>query len=100
MLDTIYGCQDRKDDVKIGVRSTAVLFGDKVVPATICFAIIFIATLAYAGILNGNGVPYFALSVGASALFLIYKFITLDVESSPSCWSTLPPPFVLPKRIH
>lgn len=87
VYDTIYGCQDRKDDVKIGVRSTAILFGDAVVPATIGFSIVFIASLAYAGVLNGNGIPYFAVSVGCSAVFLVWKFIFLDVESSPSCWS-------------
>lgn len=87
VYDTIYGCQDRKDDVKIGVRSTAILFGEAVVPATICFAIIFIASLYYAGTLNGNGLPYNAISVGGSAVFLLWKFVFLNVESSPSCWN-------------
>ena len=28
-IDTIYACQDRRDDVKVGVKSTARLFGSR-----------------------------------------------------------------------
>jgi len=86
VYDTIYGCQDRKDDVKIGVRSTAVFFGDAVVPATIFFAVVFVTALYIAGRLNGNGLSYFILSVGGPATLLFLEFICLDVDSSSSCW--------------
>lgn len=87
MTDTVYGCQDRKDDVKIGVKSTAVLFGEYVYAAVICFAICFVALLCYAGVVNKSGLPYFVISVGGGALDLIWQLTNLDVDSSPSCWS-------------
>ena len=29
-LDTVYGCQDKEGDIKVGVWPTALLFGDRV----------------------------------------------------------------------
>ena len=85
-LDTIYACQDIKDDVKVGVRSTAILFGSWIRPLLMTCAIIFVMMLAIAGCLNGQGHPYFLLSVGGSAAHLVWQFMTVDLEVPSSCW--------------
>ena len=84
--DTIYACQDRKDDVKMGVHSTAVLFGDYVMPFIKLNALSFLALLAYAGTLNNQGTPYYVVTIGGTALWLIRQFASLDLDVTESCW--------------
>ncbi|KLO13133.1 UbiA prenyltransferase [Schizopora paradoxa] len=84
--DTAYACLDRKDDAKIGLHSTALLFGQNVVPAISCLAIGFVSLLCISGFLNNHGAPYYALSVGGPSLFFLIKLVNLDVESFESCW--------------
>ncbi|KAL5492822.1 hypothetical protein ACEPAI_4270 [Sanghuangporus weigelae] len=86
VYDTIYGCQDRKDDIKVGIWSTAVLFGRYTVLAVKSFAMLFLVALFAAGKANNQGAPYFIISFGATLLFLYLQFKRLDVESSASCW--------------
>lgn len=87
VYDTIYACQDRKDDVKAGVKSTAVLFGDYVKPILSCFAAAFIASLIYAGVTTGQGWIYYAVSVAGCAGHLLWQLITLDTEDPQDCWN-------------
>jgi len=83
--DTIYACQDRKDDVKVGVKSTAVMLGDFVRPFTFSCAVLFVATLAYAGTLNEQTPYFFYVTVGGTSLHLIWQYITVDLDSPDSC---------------
>ena len=85
-IDTIYGCQDRKDDVKAGVKSTALFFGDHVLSAVACFATGFVFMLYLAGALNRQGPIYYIVSVVGTALHLIWQLSTVDIDSSESCW--------------
>ncbi|KAJ7603183.1 UbiA prenyltransferase family-domain-containing protein [Mycena rosella] len=78
--DTIYACQDIKDDVKMGVRSTAILFGTWIRPLLIACAVTFVLTLAGAGLLNGQGMPYFVVSVGGTAMHLVWQFLTVNLD--------------------
>lgn len=84
-IDTIYACQDRKDDVKVGVKSTAVMLGDFVRPFTFSCAVLFVATLAYAGILNEQTGYFFYVTVGGTSLHLIWQYVTVDLDSPDSC---------------
>ncbi|KZT27629.1 UbiA prenyltransferase [Neolentinus lepideus HHB14362 ss-1] len=86
VYDTIYACQDRKDDVKAGVKSTAVLFGDYVKPILSAFALIFIASLIYSGYATGQGWVYYTVSVGGCAGHLVWQLVTLDPEDPQDCW--------------
>ncbi|EJC99745.1 UbiA prenyltransferase [Fomitiporia mediterranea MF3/22] len=85
VYDTIYGCQDRKDDLKAGVWSTAVLFGRFVLPAVVLFAVGFVVALLAAGLANNQGPPFFAGVLGA-ATYLAWQLYIVDVDSPPSCW--------------
>ncbi|THH07848.1 hypothetical protein EW145_g3107 [Phellinidium pouzarii] len=61
MYDTVYGCQDRRDDIKVGIWSSSLFFGDHVWTAAACFDVGFVIFLYYAGVANGHGFPYFAI---------------------------------------
>ena len=52
MFDTMYAMSDKKDDIKIGINSTAILFGDydKIIIGLL--QVIFYSTFAYIGYLE------------------------------------------------
>jgi len=87
LYDTIYACQDRKDDVKAGVKSTALLFGDWVKQILGIFAVAFVATLAYAGYQTNQSWVYFTISVGGCAAHLLWQLVTLDPDVPEDCWA-------------
>ncbi|KAF9001135.1 UbiA prenyltransferase family-domain-containing protein [Cyathus striatus] len=86
LYDTIYACQDIKDDVKMGVHSTAILFGSWIKPLLMGCAAIFATTLGVAGYLNSQGLPFFIVSVVGTCLHLIWQFMTVNLEEPASCW--------------
>ncbi|KAG7096099.1 hypothetical protein E1B28_006775 [Marasmius oreades] len=86
LYDTIYACQDIEDDVKMGVRSTAILFGTWIRPLLIACGITFIVMLSWAGVLNGQGSPFFAISVGGTTVHLISQYRTVNLDVPASCW--------------
>jgi len=85
VYDTIYACQDRSDDVKAGVKSTAVLFGASVKPILSIFATGFVASLVYVGIRNGQGTTFMILSIGGASLHLAWQLIRLKVDEPDDC---------------
>ena len=76
--DTIYSMVDREDDLKLGVKSTAILFGDYDRGMIALFQLLFLLALVLVGIdLQFSGVYY--LGLGAAALLLGYEqFLIAD----------------------
>ncbi|NNM59240.1 MAG: 4-hydroxybenzoate octaprenyltransferase [Legionellales bacterium] len=72
IYDTFYAMVDREDDRKIGVKSTAIFFGnaDKIVIAIL--QILMLTLLVLIGRLNVLHWPYY-LGLGASILFFGYQ---------------------------
>ncbi len=70
--DTLYAMVDREDDQRIGVKSTAILFGRYERLAVGIAHTIVLILLAYAGLQAGRGGLYF-LSLVAAAGFAIYQ---------------------------
>ena len=83
LYDTIYAYQDKIDDVKIGVKSTAVLFGDDKTPLYL-FAGCSSLSFSLAGIACGLPAPYWVGLAVASTLSL-HHIKTLDVNASVDC---------------
>lgn len=83
--DTIYACQDKRDDVQAGVKSTALLFGGHVKRILAVFATSLVTCLAVVGALNNQGIPYFILTVGGAAVHLTMQLRNLDVDDPKSC---------------
>lgn len=72
VYDTFYAMVDRDDDIKIGLKSTAILFGDddKAICGLLQLCVIFILALAGQQFKLG---PFFYLSLAAAAGFFIYQ---------------------------
>ncbi len=66
------------------------MLGDFVRPFTFSCAVMFVATLAYAGILNNQTPYYFYFTVGGTALHLLWQYITVDLDDPESCGGELP----------
>ncbi|MCF6230959.1 MAG: 4-hydroxybenzoate octaprenyltransferase, partial [Gammaproteobacteria bacterium] len=70
--DTMYAMMDRKEDLKIGVRSTAILFGtaDKVIIGVLQALVILILFLVGQRLSLGG---YYQLALGVGALLMVYQ---------------------------
>ena len=72
--------------MKVGVCSTAILFGTWIRPLLVGCGLTFLAMLAAAGYLNMQGPAYFFLSVGGTGIHLVWQYQTVDLGNPRSCW--------------
>jgi len=82
--DTIYAHQDRDDDALIGVKSTALLFGDRTKPMLGVFYSLAVVLIGVSGIAVHGGVG-FALGLIAFAAHLGWQIWRLDIHDSNLC---------------
>lgn len=83
--DTMYAMVDREDDIKIGVKSTAILFG-KSDRAIIAFLqVLVVLTLSMIGDQLGLGQYYFLGVVGAAVLF-VYQQHLIRLRDREDCF--------------
>lgn len=82
--DTIYAHQDTEDDVLIGIKSTALLFGDKTKLALTIFYSAAVVLIGIALWLAGAGWPA-ALGLMAFAAHLAWQVRRLDISDSALC---------------
>jgi 4-hydroxybenzoate polyprenyltransferase len=82
--DTIYAHQDREDDALIGIKSTALLFGERTKTILALFYALAVALIALAGWRAGGGVV-FALGLGAFAAHLAWQIMRLDINDPVLC---------------
>ncbi|ORX62754.1 para-hydroxybenzoate-polyprenyltransferase [Hesseltinella vesiculosa] len=87
VYDTIYAHQDKKDDVKIGVKSTALRFGENTNQWLAGFSATFVSMTALSGYMNGQGLPFYLISVLGTAAHLTWQLRTVDYNSPADCWS-------------
>ncbi len=81
--DTIYALQDRADDTRIGVKSSAILFGAYVWLAVGVIEIFMITFLALAGWLEHLNLAFYGGLAGLAG-FLSQQVLRLRREMSPS----------------
>jgi 4-hydroxybenzoate polyprenyltransferase len=82
--DTIYAHQDRDDDALIGIKSTALLFGERTKPLLVVFYTLAVTLLALAGWSAGTG-PVFALGLLGFAVHLAWQVWRLDIDDPEVC---------------
>jgi 4-hydroxybenzoate polyprenyltransferase len=82
--DTIYAHQDREDDVLIGVKSTARLFGDRTKPMLALFYTLAVILIAAAGHAAGGGLVFW-LGLAAFAGHLGWQVARLDIADPDNC---------------
>lgn len=85
VYDTFYAMVDREDDLKIGVKSTAILFGryEKLITTTL--QIIFIALIIKIGLLIELGRIYYG-SVVVTALFFVHQQQLISQREKNKCF--------------
>ncbi len=69
VYDTMYAMVDKEDDLKIGVKSTAILFGDKEREIMGVLQIIVMGLLITVGMMEQLGLFYYVGLAGAAGLF-------------------------------
>jgi 4-hydroxybenzoate polyprenyltransferase len=82
IYDTMYAMVDRDDDIKIGVKSTAILFGswDKAIIASLQF--IFLLLLMLVGKIFQLEIIYYISLIFVAGLFLYQQWLIRDRERS------------------
>jgi 4-hydroxybenzoate polyprenyltransferase len=82
--DTIYAHQDREDDLLIGIKSTALLFGENTRPMLAGFYAGAVVLIGIAGLMAG-GKLIFSLGLIAFAAHLAWQIVRLDINDSAHC---------------
>ena len=82
--DTIYAHQDREDDLLIGIKSTALLFGENTRPMLAGFYCGAVVLIGIAG-LTAGGRLIFVLGLIAFAAHLAWQVVRLDINDSAHC---------------
>lgn len=84
--DTIYAMIDREDDLKIGVKSTAILFGSADRAIIAALQVLFVLALCLLGDQLGLGSFYF-LSVVVASVLLVYQQHLIRLRYKDDCFS-------------
>ena len=82
--DTIYAHQDRDDDLLIGIKSTALLFGERTPTILATFYVGAIVLIAAAGFMAGGGI-IFTIGIVAFAAHLAWQVTRLDIDDPMHC---------------
>ena len=77
VYDTIYAHQDKVDDARLGLKSTALLFGAHTVPILSALSLAAGGLWAAAGMTAGLAAPFFA-AVGVSTAHLLWQVCGAD----------------------
>ncbi len=83
--DTEYAMVDRDDDIKIGIKTTALLFGRFDVAAVMICYFVFIALMAAVGAQLNFAWPYW-LGLAAAILIAIYHFTLIQNRERTACF--------------
>jgi 4-hydroxybenzoate polyprenyltransferase len=85
LANDLTSLKDKRDDVKAGVKSTAILFGSKTKLILASFAVLFVAALAAIGVQNHQGPAFYLVSVVGSGMHFAWQLTTLDTENPKDC---------------
>ncbi|WP_461538299.1 4-hydroxybenzoate octaprenyltransferase [Spongorhabdus nitratireducens] len=81
--DTQYAMVDRDDDLKIGIKSTAILFGDLDNVINLSLQGLFLLCMIMLGVQLDSGVPYYLGLATALVLFIYQYRLTRNRERMP-----------------
>ncbi|SFV52707.1 4-hydroxybenzoate polyprenyltransferase [hydrothermal vent metagenome] len=82
--DTVYAHQDKKDDLKIGVKSSAIYFDNWTkIYISICYSILFIGLIVIAWLNHNHLIFYIGLLLIMTITF--YKIKTLNLDNPKEC---------------
>jgi 4-hydroxybenzoate polyprenyltransferase len=81
LYDTIYAVQDRECDKGAGILSSARSVEGRTKVYLSSFGIGHVLMLGVAGIMNEHTLPFFVVSVGGSAMHILWQLLTLDEKN-------------------
>lgn len=82
--DTIYAHQDKDDDAIVGLKSTALKFGETTKSWLTLFYSATLLFMAMAGFMAGAGWPFF-LGLALSSAHLVWQVATLNISDPANC---------------
>lgn len=84
IYDTIYAMQDIKDDIRLGLKSTAILYEGKILSQLTKFGIMMVSIICLVGWIEGVGIVYYILSIfSVLSIFLtLVKFSANNLQLS------------------
>ena len=82
--DTIYGHQDKEDDIHVGVKSSSIKLGEKTKPFVMVMYAGTTVLLGIAGSMVGLNWVYFA-ALGVVAMQFTWQVLTLDIDNPDNC---------------
>lgn len=85
IYDTIYAHQDKEDDLKVGVKSTALRFGQHTKEWLSGFSVAMLSGLALAGANAYQTLPYYC-TLSAVAVHLAHQIYNVDTNRPEDCW--------------
>jgi len=85
IYDTMYAMADREDDLKLGINSTAILFGQADIYIVGIMQTILLLSLFLIGEVAALGMWY-RLGVLIAALFMIYQFSLIKKREPQNCF--------------
>lgn len=86
IYDTIYAHQDRKDDLLLGIKSTAIKFDKDTKIWLSAFGVTMISSLIGSGVMNQQTLPYYG-AVSLVAMHLASQIVTLNIDNPADCAS-------------
>lgn len=82
--DTIYAHQDREDDALIGLKSTAILFGQSTQQMLVAFYTLAVVLIGIAGTMAGGSLIFFG-GLAAFAVHLGWQIVRIDIDDAALC---------------
>lgn len=86
VYDTFYAMVDRDDDRKIGVKSTAILFGDADLFIVGCLQVLMLVALVLIGVRASLGLWYYLSVLTAAGMMAQHLWLARD-RSAPGCFA-------------
>ncbi len=80
-FDTVYAMSDKADDLKVGINSSAIFFGDFVVDAVGLFFALTAGLFAYLGVINGLNF-FFGVAWAIAVILWVGQYIQLRQPES------------------
>ena len=83
--DTEYAMVDREDDLKIGIKTSAITFGRYDVAVVIACQALFLLMMVWVGAAVGRKVYYFG-GLAIAALFVVYQWLLIRERNRERCF--------------
>jgi len=80
IYDTLYAMVDREDDLRVGIKSTAILFADKDLAALRLLKLGMLGLLSWIGVMLELGWPWFLAVASVAGLFTLQQWWVRERE--------------------